>query len=89
MTFLVALLFLIAGFGAGWVHFALLRRSAELLVGGGSLGAGLGLHIGRLALTGATLAAAALFGWLPLLCCAAGVTIARLVTVHRATGSPP
>lgn len=89
MTIPLVLLFLPVGFGVGALHFTLLRRNTELLVSGGSLWTGLGLQLGRMAVTVAALAGAALVGWPCLLACAAGVLAARRVVVRRVGRAAP
>ncbi|PIP97289.1 MAG: hypothetical protein COW75_07055 [Rhodobacterales bacterium CG18_big_fil_WC_8_21_14_2_50_71_9] len=84
MTGLLALpLCFLGGLLLGLVHFSALRATAALIVGGGSALLGLVLTLGRVALLGAGLCAAAQGGALALLAAAAGVLVARALMLRR------
>ncbi|WP_321501946.1 ATP synthase subunit I [Breoghania sp.] len=78
---------LLMGLAAGVLHFASLKRVAELYTGGGPIGRTLALHIARFALIVAVLVLLALIGALPLLSGALGILIARAL-VLRFTKEP-
>lgn len=78
------LFFLALGLGAGAAHMALIAREVAALMQGGSVLAGLGMRLGRFALTIAALAWAASRGWPFLLAAALGFGLARLLLLRRA-----
>ncbi|HVB69509.1 MAG TPA: ATP synthase subunit I [Acetobacteraceae bacterium] len=80
---------LIAGLLAGGLHFALLRRNAELYLRPRGLGRGIALQALRLVLLAGVLVVLARQGALPLLLGALGVLVARRLVLRRATGVAP
>lgn len=72
------------GLGLGLIHFASLKRVAELYVGGGSLGRALGLQLLRLAILTGLLVLLARQGAAPLLAGALGIIVARWIVLRRA-----
>lgn len=88
-TALLLAAFLMLGAAVGAVHFRLLARDADLLVRGGSVGAALGVRLGRFALTIAALVLAArIGGWPALLATALGFALVRPVMVRRLGAVP-
>jgi hypothetical protein len=83
------ILFALAGAATGAAQGLMLRRNVELWLGGGSSLAAFGLHLGRLALTVAVLAAAAFSGWPALLGCAGGRLAARAFVIRKAWSAGP
>ncbi len=83
MTLLLALVFLALGAAAGAVHFAMIARDAELLIGGGSGSRVAWLRIGRLALSTGVLFLAALSGSVPLIAAMIGLMAARQWATSR------
>lgn len=83
MKLLADALFLLLGAMAGGVHFAAISRDADALVRGGPALATAGRWLGRMLLTAAVLAMAALQGWPALLAATAGFLAARQVVVRR------
>jgi F1F0 ATPase subunit 2 len=73
--------FALAGFVLGAASFASLKLNTDLYLGG-QLWRPIALHLLRLAIVSAALACAALQGAGPLLAAAAGIVIARPVTVR-------
>jgi F1F0 ATPase subunit 2 len=73
---------LIAGFAAGLVHFATLRRNVVLLAFGSTRKA-LAMQFARLGLLLVVLFVLAKLGPWSLLCGALGVLVARSVVLHR------
>jgi F1F0 ATPase subunit 2 len=73
---------LIAGFAAGLVHFATLRRNV-LLLAFGSTGKALAMQLARLGLLLLVLFVLAKLGPWTLLCGALGVLVARSVVLYR------
>ncbi|MDR2213971.1 MAG: ATP synthase subunit I [Pseudomonadales bacterium] len=84
MTILVPLLFLLSGYAAGRLHFALLRRNTELYLQGGAVARAVGMQLTRLAFIALVLVVAAYFGAASLVACAVGIMLARLVVLRRA-----
>lgn len=80
------ILWLVCGLVLGLIYFALVRRSADLILSarrGGPL-LGLGLTLARLAGLGGVLIVAAMQGAGPLLVAALGVLIGRVAVMQRA-----
>jgi hypothetical protein len=73
----------LGGLLIGLVYFQALRRTADLIVRGGNPLLGLALALGRLALLGAGLYVAVLFGALALLAALAGVLCAKAVMLRH------
>lgn len=67
----------------GGIYFQMLRRSVDLLVGGGSALWAVLLTLGRLAIVGTGLALASLQGAMPLLLAALGLLIGRKLVMRR------
>ncbi len=74
-------MFLLAGLVAGCIHFALLRCNIDLIIGGSSALVAALVMIGRLALTVAVFALAAIFFGIAVLWMLAGFVAARLAAV--------
>lgn len=81
-TLALSLAALIAGFAAGWAHFASLARVAEMLLQG-RIGA-IGLQLARLAALGVFLFLCTKGGTWPLLAGLAGIMSARFFVLRRA-----
>lgn len=81
-TLVLAVLAIIVGFGAGWLHFASLQRVAEMIVEG-RLPA-IGLQLVRFAALGCLLWIFAKGGALVLLAGAAGILAGRALVLRRA-----
>lgn len=77
-------LHLAVGTGVGIVHFRAVAESAKALTGGGSVWWVIALIVGRLVLTGAVLAVAALEGAPQLIAVAAGLLVGRFIVMRRA-----
>jgi hypothetical protein len=75
-------IFMLAGLAAGSVHFALLRRNVDVIIGGNSALVAVLITIGRLALTVAAFALAAIFFGIAVLWMLAGFVAARLAAVR-------
>lgn len=82
-------LHLAAGGAVGAVYFRAVWWNVRQFVHGRRLGVVLALALGRLALLGGVLAAAALEGAAPLLAMAGGILIARAVVMRRLRGRTP
>ena len=80
---LVFFLALMGGIAMGTGYFYALRKTADLIVGGGSTLRAMGLTLGRLALMGTGLYVAALNGALPLLAALLGVLIAKAICLRQ------
>lgn len=80
---------LVLGVLLGLVFFQSLWWITLRLLGGGSARLMLACHLGRFALLGGALVWAARQGIGPLLAMAAGITLARMATLHRSRGTPP
>lgn len=74
--------FFAAGLALGAASFLLLRKNASLYVEG-AVWRSAAIHFGRLGAMAALLVLAALQGAGPLLACAFGVVLARIVVVRR------
>lgn len=74
----------LAGLGLGYVYFRALRKTTEMILGGGSALLALALTIGRLALIGAGFYLAVLAGGLALLLALAGVLSAKALLLRAA-----
>ncbi len=83
VTALLALLFLGCGAVAGAIHFMVIAKDADMLVAGGSAARIAGLRLGRLVLTVALLALAALQGVTMLLAATGGFMAARQIVLRR------
>lgn len=79
----------VGGVALGHAHFRAMRGMAALIVGGASPLLAVGLTLGRMALIGAGLSAAALVGAPALLAAAAGVLVARTLMLRRLQGAAP
>lgn len=77
------LLFAMLGAGVGALHFAAISRDVDLLADGGSVGAMIGLRLGRLLMTVAVLAISARQGWPALLAATFGFMVARQIVLRR------
>jgi len=75
------------GLLAGILYYRALRRTADMFVNGGGVGAVLRMGVARFAWLGFVLFLAALEGAWPLLCMAAGVLLARFAMVRLAPAS--
>jgi len=73
---------LLAGLAGGTAHFALLRWNTILYVAGGTMARAIGVQVLRMAATTVLLAFAAWHGAWPLLFCAIGVVLARLLVLR-------
>lgn len=82
-------LHLAAGYALGGVYFRAVWWNVRQFVHGRRLAVVLALALGRLALLGGVLAAAALEGAAPLLAMAGGILIARVVVMRRLRGRTP
>jgi len=86
MSLLAAAIFLVIGFTAGTLFFALLRWNTSLYIRGGSLAFAVALQGVRFAAVGGLLVLTALHGALPLLLTALGLLIARPVVLRCMAG---
>jgi N-ATPase, AtpR subunit len=75
-------LFALLGFGAGAIHFALLRRNVSVLAAGGSVPGAVVTALGRFALTVLILVVVAISHGLAVLWTLAGFVLARSVAVR-------
>lgn len=88
MTALLLPFAFVAGALAGFAHFSLIARDADLLVRGGSIAAAIGLRLARLLLTTGVLTFSALHGWETLLAAALGFVVARQGVLRRHRSAP-
>ncbi|MGO9062642.1 MAG: ATP synthase subunit I [Candidatus Binataceae bacterium] len=75
-------LFAILGFGAGAIHFAMLRRNVSLLVSGGSIAATVAATLGRVAITVLIFVVVAMSHGLAVLWTLGGFMLARATAVR-------
>ncbi|MFT3803336.1 MAG: hypothetical protein QM766_19255 [Burkholderiaceae bacterium] len=80
-TVVLAVLAALAGFGAGWLHFASLARVADLIVDGRP--SAIGLQLARIAVLGCLLGLFAWAGAAVLLAGTAGVLAGRSFVLRR------
>jgi len=76
------LLFAVLGFGAGAIHFAMLRRNVSLLVAGGSIAGTVAATLGRLAITVLIFVVIAMSHGLAVLWTLGGFMLARATVVR-------
>jgi hypothetical protein len=86
MTLLAGAIFLILGFTAGILFFALLRWNTLLYTRGDGVALGVAVQMARLAATGGFLALVSLHGALPLLLTTLGLLIARPLVLRCLAG---
>jgi N-ATPase, AtpR subunit len=75
-------LFAMLGFGAGAIHFMMLRRNVSLLVAGGSVPGAVATALGRFALTVVIFVAIAMSHGLAVLWTLGGFVLARFAAVR-------
>ncbi len=86
MTLLEVATFLLLGFTAGTLFFALLRWNTSLYLHGGNIAFALALQAIRIAALAGVLVLTALYGALPLLLTALGLLIARPIVLRCMAG---
>jgi hypothetical protein len=75
-------LFALLGFGAGTIHFAMLRRNVKLIIIGGSIAVALATALGRFALTVLIFVVVAMSHGLAVLWTLGGFVLARVAAVR-------
>jgi uncharacterized membrane protein len=78
---------LLAGALLGFTHFLTLRHVAQLFADGRTIAA-LGIQLARMLVIGGALLVAAWLGALPLLACAGGMLLGRMLVLRRERLAP-